>query len=245
MEYFVQRIKHKADGSVEERAFSHAEDGQRQGLDSPSAPQPGDGLDVAHAKPLLFDDLYKKSPSKPLMFNDLYKKPPSKPLMFNDLYRPWSRKDHRGRDDATHRPLHKYAWVEAEHPRDEKGQFIAFLTGVAEGARTGLTDTLEGLGILAEAGGSLLTDPQAWVKALETSGHVAEAAYGYGKVVADDPAKPFRDVRDGALSAYSAFDQAHSQAVADDREAEFWGKVAGRGVFEFINPVGKAAKIGN
>ncbi len=166
--------------------------------------------------------------------------------MFADLYRPWSRQDRRGRDDAIHRPLRKYAWIEAEHPRTAKGEFIAFLTGAVEGAWSGLTDTVEGLGAWAAAGGNLFTDPEALAKALEISKHVAQAAYDYGKAVADDPVKAFRDIRDGASSVYSAIDQMHTQAVADRREAEFWGWGAFEigSLFIAFGEIAKAGKLG-
>ncbi len=242
MDFFVQPTKHRADGNVDERKFSPAEDRKRQAFDKLAALQPGNDIDIAYTKPLMFNGLYKEPWFRSSMLNDLYKKLSSNPLMFNDLYLQQNQKDRHGRDDATGRPLQKFMWIEALHPRNAKGEFIAVLTGAVEGVRDGLADTLDGLATLAEAGHSLFTDPQAWANAWETSKHAAEAVYDYGTAVTEDPVKPFRDVGDGVSSAFSAFGEAYVQAVKDGREAEFWGKVLGRGAFEFYDPFGKAGK---
>ena len=93
-------------------------------VDRPSRPPPRRSTlhkaDGSAEKPLLFWDIYRESSPKPLMFNDLYAQP--------------GRKGHRASADVTPPPLHKSAWIEAQHPRNEKGEFVALLARAAEGA---------------------------------------------------------------------------------------------------------------
>ncbi len=123
--------------------------------------------------------------------------------------------------------------------------------GFLKGAGKGVVGGAEGLidGVVGLAGGAwdVATDPVARGQAWETAQAAADAAAGYASGVVDDPAKPFRDLGEAASSTYDSVAAAHAQAVAEGREAEFWGKAAGGALFEVgtaLVPVSKLGMIG-
>jgi hypothetical protein len=76
---------------------------------------------------------------------------------------------------------------------------------------------------------------------------MASAAKDYAGKVYDDPAKAYRDAKDGANALYSKFDEARQEAAAAGKSAEFWGEAVGRIASEVamaIVPIGALAKAG-
>ncbi len=127
------------------------------------------------------------------------------------------------------------------------GDSWAFTKSLGKGVWDAGTGLVEGVGELAKGGYALATDEKARESAWKTTKKIAEAAGDYGEEVWDDPAKAYRDARDGTLAAYNSFEQAKEKAAAEGRSAEFWGDLAGKGIFEIgstIIPVGVAAKAG-
>ena len=123
------------------------------------------------------------------------------------------------------------------------GDAWAFTKSVGSGVWDGVASTAEGLWSLAKGGYSLATDSQARDYAWETTKRVASVVKDYGATAVDDPAKPYRDARDGALAAYDRFDVARQEAGAAGKSAEFWGHATGRAGFE-IAAIGAATKAG-
>lgn len=122
-----------------------------------------------------------------------------------------------------------------------------FAAAAGKGAWGGLADTADGLWSLAKGGAKLLTDTTAREQAWQTTKQISAAVKDYSKAAFDDPAKPFRDSRDGILATYESFSRAKDKAAAEGKSNEFWGKLAGRGAFEvgsFLVPAGIAAKAG-
>lgn len=127
------------------------------------------------------------------------------------------------------------------------GDAWAFSKAFAGGAWDGAVGAVEGLWSLAKGGYVLTTDADARSRAWDTTQRAAEAMRAYGTESMTDPAKPFRDARDGASALYTAAEEARQKASAEGRSAEFWGHAIGRGGFEvatFLIPIGAAAKAG-
>jgi len=127
------------------------------------------------------------------------------------------------------------------------GDSGAFTKSLGSGAWDAGTGLVEGVGELAKGGYALATDEKARESAWKTTKKLAEAVEDYGEEVWDDPAKAYRDARDGTLAAYNSFEQAKEKAAAEGRSAEFWGNLTGKGLFEIgtaLIPVGVAAKAG-
>jgi len=127
------------------------------------------------------------------------------------------------------------------------GDSWAFTKSLGSGAWDAGAGLVEGVGELVKGGYALATDEKAREAAWNTTKKLAKAAGDYGEEVWDDPAKAYRDARDGTLAAYNRFEQAKEQAAAEGRSAEFWGDLTGRGVFEvgsILIPAGVAAKAG-
>ncbi len=117
---------------------------------------------------------------------------------------------------------------------------MGFWSGVKTGFVEAAVGTWEGAKGLAKGGYALATDSQAREHAWQATQAAAGAVGDYTAAVAQDPAKAWRDARDGALTAYSAADQFVRTA-----DAETWGKLAGGGAFEIgtaLIPIGAAAK---
>jgi hypothetical protein len=127
------------------------------------------------------------------------------------------------------------------------GDSWAFTKSLGSGAWDAGTGLVEGVGELVKGGYALATDEKARESAWNTTKKLAKAAGDYGEEVWDDPAKAYRDARDGTLAAYNTFEQAKEKAAAEGRSAEFWGDLTGKGLFEvgtIIIPAGLAAKAG-
>ena len=122
-----------------------------------------------------------------------------------------------------------------------------FAAAAGKGAWEGLADTADGLRSLAKSGAQLFTDATAREQAWQTTKQISAAVKNYAKATVDDPAKPFRDSRNGVLAAYESFDQAKNKAATEGKSNEFWGNLVGRGSFEvtlFLVPAGIATKVG-
>lgn len=119
---------------------------------------------------------------------------------------------------------------------------MGFWSGVRDGFVGAAKGTWDGVKGLAKGGYDLATDPAARERAWEATKSAGNAVAEYAGDSWDDPAKPFRDARDGANAAYNAADKFVRTADAED-----WGKLAGAGVFEVgtaLVPVGAVAKAG-
>ena len=117
---------------------------------------------------------------------------------------------------------------------------MGFWSGVAEGFVGAAKGTWEGAKSLAKGGYALATDPEARQQAWETTKKVAGQVADYAGEVYDDPAKAYRDARDGASAMYTM-----AEEFVETADAEDWGKLVGAGVFEVgtaLIPVGAAAK---
>jgi hypothetical protein len=118
-----------------------------------------------------------------------------------------------------------------------------FLVGVG----TGAVEMAKGLWSLAKGAVQLTYDQEARDRAWETTKRVGSAVKDYGGASIDDPAKPVRDAKAGALAAYSSVEKARDEARAAGQEPEFWGQAAGRAAFEIgalLVPLGAATKAG-
>ena len=127
------------------------------------------------------------------------------------------------------------------------GDSWAFTKSLGSGLVDAATGLAEGVVELAKGGYALATDEKARESAWNTTKKLAKAAGDYGEEVWDDPAKAYRDARDGVTAAYNTFEQAKEKAAAEGRSAEFWGNLTGKGLFEvgtILIPVGVAAKAG-
>jgi len=123
----------------------------------------------------------------------------------------------------------------------------AFTKSLGSGVLDAGAGLFEGVGELVKGGYALATDEKARESAWKTTKKLAEAVEDYGEEVWDDPAKAYRDARDGTLAAYNSFEQAKEKAAVEGRSAEFWGNLTGKGVFEvgtILLGVGVAAKAG-
>jgi len=127
------------------------------------------------------------------------------------------------------------------------GDYWAFSKYFYSGVWDAAAGTVEGVVELAKGGYALATDEKARESAWNTTKKLAKAAGDYGEEVWDDPAKAYRDARDGTLAAYNTFEQAKEKAAAEGSSAEFWGDLTGKVGFEIgtiIFGVGVAAKAG-
>ncbi len=121
-----------------------------------------------------------------------------------------------------------------------------FLIGVGEGAFS----MADGIWSLAKGTYNVATDAAAREQAWDTTKKVAGAVKQYGEASVDDPAKPFRDAKNGTQKLYNSFNDARQNAAAEGQSAEFWGKGIGRGAFEIgslfigVGEAGAAAKAG-
>jgi hypothetical protein len=134
-----------------------------------------------------------------------------------------------------------------EEERGWLGDSWAFTKSLGSGLWDAGSAAVEGVVELVKGGYALATDEKARESAWKTTKELAKAAGDYGKEVWDDPAKAYREARDGALAAYNRFEQAKEQAAAEGRSAEFWGDLTGKGLFEvgsILIPAGVAAKAG-
>jgi hypothetical protein len=128
------------------------------------------------------------------------------------------------------------------------GKVWNFATSFGKGAYKAAAGTVEGLASLAKGGYALAASSEARAEAWETAKKAANAVKEYGAATWQDPAKPFKDARAVANSAYSAFDAAKKKAEEEGRSAEFWGELTGAAGFELgslaipVSKAGKAAK---
>ena len=119
---------------------------------------------------------------------------------------------------------------------------MGFWSGLKDGFVGAAEGTWEGTKALAKGGYALATDPAAREKAWEATKSAANAVGDYAGKVYDDPAKIYRDARDGASAAYTA-----AEGFVREADAEDWGKLVGGGAFEVgtaLIPVGALAKAG-
>lgn len=127
------------------------------------------------------------------------------------------------------------------------GDGWAFTKSLGGGLWDAGAGVVEGVGELAKGGYALATDEKARESAWNTTKKLAKTTEEYAGEVWEDPAKAYRDARDGAASAYNDFEKAKQQAEAEGRSAEFWGDLTGKGIFEIgsiLVPVGLASKAG-
>lgn len=119
---------------------------------------------------------------------------------------------------------------------------MGFWSGVADGISGAAKGTWEGTKALAKGGYALATDSEARAKAWDSTKATAGKVADYAGDVYDDPAKAWRDARDGASTLYN-----NAEKFAKTADAEDWGNLVGAGVFEVgtaLIPVGALAKAG-
>lgn len=117
----------------------------------------------------------------------------------------------------------------------------SFLSGLGSGIASAAKGTWEGAKSLVKTGHALATDAQARESAWNGAKSMASSAKAYGSAAVDDPGMVWRDAKQAAGSARSAFDEFRATATPED-----WGQVVGGGVFEVgtaLVPIGAAAKL--
>lgn len=116
-----------------------------------------------------------------------------------------------------------------------------FFGGFGKGVAAAAKGTWEGAKALAKSGHALATDAQAREQAWNGAKQMADTVRQYGAGAMQEPATVWRDARNTAAAAWTAFDEFRSTARPKE-----WGEVIGGGALEvgtaFI-PIGAATKL--